>query len=175
MPFAWVDSAAHARLQAPPARGGYHRAQGSSANELLGVVFDDDDDGNRQVGSGDVWRCLAVSAVSRMVMASEHTSLLISGISRDLASPQSPLSRRRRQASRERSESCTTLRGFTPFSRETQTNRTKYQPPVRDVLAAPSSVLSNRRPDIARQTHSEVYRTTKRSAEPTTLRRRALV
>ena len=54
-----MDSAAHADSQAPPARGGYHRAQGSSANGLLSFVFDDD--GDRQVGSGEVWRCLAVS------------------------------------------------------------------------------------------------------------------
>ena len=83
-----MDSAAHADSQAPSARGGYHRAQGSSANELLGFVFDDD--GDRQVGSGEVWRCLAVLALSGMAMASEHRkyenrSLLIRGLSRDLA------------------------------------------------------------------------------------------
>src|SRR5258706_1795281 len=57
-------------------------------------------------------------------------------------------------------------------------NNTKYQPHICDVLAAPSSVLSDRQQDIARRTHPEIHRTvagTKRSANVTTLRRRAPV
>jgi hypothetical protein len=116
-------------------------------------------------------------AVERLVVVVVATSLVYKGISRDPAeqAPATPFVHRKLVVSKP-SESCNDIQGL--YAIAWDPNKTKYQPQICDVLAAPSSVLSNRQQDIARLNHPEIHKTvasTRRSADVTTLRRRAPV